>query len=161
MKRIGTTMTKQDQLETITRYASDARLCLKRSFGRRCPKIAAVLTELGRPVSARLVRRWTEDVKDVRRRNTLEAIVLLLGALYLTNVRAFDVVWSHLEAYVYALRGFSLEHPSMDLAFLDLRYRFIRCERVYFQGDEEDLPGALMEVDRSLKGTVAHLDRRD
>ncbi len=138
-------------------YAANSQQCLKRAFKGKCPQIARNLTSLGKNVGERTVRKMTEQSLDVRRRNVLENMCLLLGSCYLTDRRVFDQVWGYLETYANELKGNSMRFKTLDEAFTEMRFYVISAERTFYQGEREQLPEALKQIGESLSGVNAKL----
>ena len=153
-------MKDSNKNELIVDYASRSANCLRRAFNRRTPQIAENLTALDKPMSARTVRRMTEESSDVRRRNILENTCLLLGAAFLASPKIFDTIWQFLSGYAQALRGPSIMHGSVDAAFLDLRFATIEAERKYLDGAVSDVPKALILIEEALRSLFVHVQLR-
>lgn len=141
------------ETEVINTYAANSTRCLKRAFARRCPRIARELTALGRRVSDRTVRKMTEENPDIMRRNAIENTVLLIGAAYRTDRKSFKVIREYFEAFFDDLdRQPDQQFPDIETALVEMRFRVISAERIFYLDDRSKMPEAVERIDESLKG---------
>lgn len=146
---------------TIEHLAAATAEVLKKAFSRHSGAIAARFSELGKPMSARTVRKMTEPSADVRRRNILENTVILLAASRRQSLRTFELVWTFLESVAGILRGHVTIYPTLDRQFSEFRFAAASAERSFFRGDVREFEQALIFVDHSLKGLFAKLQLID
>lgn len=141
---------------SFTEFAALSADVLKRAFWRKAPQIARRFSELGRPMSARTVRKMTERSDPVRR-NPLDHAVLLLTATRRESRERFEIVWRYLEAVATMLRGAVRVCATPEAQFIEFRFAAARFEREWMAGHKREAEQALVYVDESVKGLFQKL----
>lgn len=98
---------------------------------------------------------------DIVRRNTIENTLLLLGAAFLDSPKSYETVWQYLQAFDDELRGSAIKFDSIERAVVEFRYKSMSVERVWLDGEQEQLPRAITEAGESLRGVLSHLVLKD
>ncbi len=134
----------------IREFIDAARPVLRQAFRRKTPKIAASFAVLGKPISARAVRKMTET--EPLCRNPLEQALLLLGAVFLVSPASFDLLWQFLAAFRDSLAGRLRAYRTRDEAFAEFRWEVARAERAWYRGETEEVRERLLiQVDQALR----------
>lgn len=84
--------------------------------------------------------------------------MLLLGATHQTDRRSFDEIWGYLESFASELRGSKAPRfASIDDALIEIRYRVVTAEKIFYLGDRSEMPEAVKQLDESIRGVNACL----